>query len=586
MYGLMVSMLMKRILRAGPGLPRVGVVRFIVFVTAAASWACKNDAIAPAATVTVSPATATLQPGDSVQFVVVARYPDGSALTTEFTWTTSNAAVATITATGAVVAVSPGTVTIFARTGPDSGGAVITVAFATPVLTAIAPAYLPAGGGGGLVAVSGSAFTPSSVGEWNGSPRPTIYLGPTLVQVQLSASDAASGRGGFVSIRAASGNALASGSQLFAFASAADLIAPGFKSTCAIGVTGQLFCWGTNQYGQLGIGADPSIKSSPVPVARTLRFSKVSGKVADTCALAAGGDAWCWGGGLNQGQPYGPLPTLVPGGLRFIDISVGAFVMCGITADRLLYCWGNNTTGMFGTGTVLELPTNLPVLSGAGMHFQSVSVGENNVCGVTVDGVAYCWGASGSGEVGAGGGQFRSPVVVAGGLTFTSLEAGGNNVAGVSCGVTPAGGGYCWGAVCQPTRACLASLPALVDGGHIWRSIRVAAGDVDLANTHICGVTTTGEGWCWGGGQFGQLGDGQVYQNGQPTPHAVLGGYMFAAVLAGNNHSCGVTSQHAILCWGSNNSGELGDGTTIQRMSPVAVAGGVSVHASSAPLRH
>jgi alpha-tubulin suppressor-like RCC1 family protein len=86
---------------------------------------------------------------------------------------------------------------------------------------------------------------------------------------------------------------------------------------------------------------------------------------------------------------------------------------------------------------------------------------------------------------------------------------------------------------------------------------------------HTCGVTTAGAAYCWGLNNFGQLGDNST--TNRTSPVAVTGGLSFAAVSAGGQHTCGVTTAGTAYCWGSNSSGQLGNGTTITNLVPVRV---------------
>jgi alpha-tubulin suppressor-like RCC1 family protein len=90
--------------------------------------------------------------------------------------------------------------------------------------------------------------------------------------------------------------------------------------------------------------------------------------------------------------------------------------------------------------------------------------------------------------------------------------------------------------------------------------------------SHACGVTTTSVAYCWGRNNTGQLGDGSTTQRLRPT--AVSGGLKFLMVTAGAQYSCGVTTDNRVFCWGDNTTGQLGDGSISRRLKPVAVAGG------------
>ncbi len=149
-----------------------------------------------------------------------------------------------------------------------------------------------------------------------------------------------------------------------------------------------------------------------------------------------------------------------------------------------------------------------------------------------------------------------------------SVAAGGNH----SCGVTTTGDPYCWGRNLEnqlgdggnPSVPVL--FPVAVAGG---LALNAVAGGV----SHTCGVTTANVAYCWGQGADGQLGTGTSVD--QPSPVAVSGGLLFQTVVAGWHHSCGLTPGGSAYCWGANGRGELGDGTNTNSNVPVLVSGGL-----------
>lgn len=168
-----------------------------------------------------------------------------------------------------------------------------------------------------------------------------------------------------------------------------------------------------------------------------------------------------------------------------------------------------------------------------------------------------------------------------------------------TCGVTSDNRVYCWGSnhsgqlgvgtstgpqLCalvedpqSQTWAC-STRPQLVRGGYSFR--QVSAGDA-----HTCGVTTDDRVYCWGSNANGQLGDGSTMS--RPQPVLVAGGLRFRQVEAGSYHTCARTTDNRAYCWGWNSSGQLGDGsTTLRRLRPVAVAGTLSFRQLSAGWRH
>jgi alpha-tubulin suppressor-like RCC1 family protein len=266
--------------------------------------------------------------------------------------------------------------------------------------------------------------------------------------------------------------------------------------------------------------------------------------------------------------------------ITFAAVSAGDHA-CGLTPAGTAYCWGFNYSGALGNGTTANSAT--PVAVAGGLTFAVVSAGAGYTCGVTPAGAAYCWGSNDSGALGNGTTtNSTAPVAVAGGLRFAALTAGQDFH---TCGVTPAGAAYCWGLNIAgqlgngTVTAVDNPMPVAVSGGLTFAA--VSAG----GENHTCGVTSAGAAYCWGANDWGQLGVGTTIF-GSTAPVAVAGGLTFAAVSAGFNHTCGLTPAGAVYCWGFNYDGELGNGTTANSTAPVAVAGGLTFAAVSAGYRH
>jgi len=345
----------------------------------------------------------------------------------------------------------------------------------------------------------------------------------------------------------------------------------GGLDSCALNVSGQAFCWGRNDVGQLGDGTTTQ-RLVATAVAGGLTFARVSagGNVfsVHTCGTTASGVAYCWGGNylgqLGDGTTTDRLvPTAIAGGLTFAAVSAGAFHTCGVTTSGAAYCWGNNQHGQLGDGSTTD--RLVPTAIAGGLTFAAVSAGAIHTCGVTTSGAAYCWGANDSGQLGDGTTTDRLvPIAIAGGLTFAAVSAGFQ-----ACGVTTSGAAYCWGDN---------SLGELGDGTTTARSVPtpVAGGltftAVSAATFYTCGVTTSGVAYCWGDNYTGQLGDGTTTNQLVPKAITVGPSLTIAMVSANIAHACAATTSGAVYCWGNNFFGELGDGTTTNRLVPTAVA--------------
>jgi alpha-tubulin suppressor-like RCC1 family protein len=313
---------------------------------------------------------------------------------------------------------------------------------------------------------------------------------------------------------------------------------------------------------------DPSGAPISAATTTTLVWRQVSAGADHTCGVTTADIAYCWGeGGLGElgtgvssGNKLRPVP--VKGGLEFQSLSAGAAYTCGITTDRLAYCWGVNNSGELGDGTkTLRLA---PVPVAGGRKWRTLSAGYRHTCGVTMGDVAFCWGFNGDGAIGDGTTTTRTkPAKIAGGVTFVQVRAGGNH----SCGWNGVGKVYCWGAndegqLGDGTRERKLS-PIAVP--YVPASAQVSPG-----GAHTCAATLDHYAWCWGRNNHGQIGDGSTTRWLSPNP-ASNDGHKMDATAAGNFHTCALDRDNRAYCWGANDEGQLGDGTNTQRLFGVAV---------------
>jgi alpha-tubulin suppressor-like RCC1 family protein len=214
--------------------------------------------------------------------------------------------------------------------------------------------------------------------------------------------------------------------------------------TCAVNLFDRPFCWGYNGFGELGDGTSTN-RSEPVRVSTGgLLFRQVSAGGIHTCGITTENRAYCWG--WNDFAQLGDrtttqrlTPTAVYGGLSFRDVSSGERHTCAVTTNERAYCWGRDFFGQLGDGTTY--PRRLkPTAVLGGLSFNRVTAGVAHSCGETTLNRAYCWGAGGALGDGTAA-QHSQPVRVSGGLFFGQLSTGG----GYSCGLSSVGVAYCWG---------------------------------------------------------------------------------------------------------------------------------------------
>jgi alpha-tubulin suppressor-like RCC1 family protein len=183
------------------------------------------------------------------------------------------------------------------------------------------------------------------------------------------------------------------------------VVSVGGEFTCGLTTAGAAYCWGSDFKGEIGraapqkcgVGLRVPCATTPETVSGGLLFTDISAGSSTTCAIAADSTAYCWGSnefeqlGVGASKPQSsakPLP--VAGGLRFRTIGVGDYYVCGLATDQRAYCWGWNARGHLGVASPEMSP--VPVAVSGGLTWRSLVVGTFHTCGIAMDGATYCWG--------------------------------------------------------------------------------------------------------------------------------------------------------------------------------------------------
>jgi alpha-tubulin suppressor-like RCC1 family protein len=349
-------------------------------------------------------------------------------------------------------------------------------------------------------------------------------------------------------------------------------IAAGGEHTCALTTSGGVKCWGANGSGQLGDGTTAN-RSTPADVGElTSGVAAIAAGDHHTCALTASGGVKCWGwngaGQLGDGTTTSRGTPVDVSGLTsgVTAITAGESHTCVRTASGGVKCWGRNDAGQLGDGTTTERHTPVEV-NGLPNGVIAIAAGDFHTCALITSGGVRCWGANGSGQLGDGTTTQRSMPVDVSGLTsrVTAVAAGDFH----TCALITSGGVRCWGAN---------GSGQLGDGTTTQRSMPVdvsglASGVTAIAagGEHTCALTTSGGVKCWGSNSSGRLGDGTYTSRSTPMDVSGLTSGV-TAITAGGNHTCALTASSGVKCWGGNWDGQLGDGTTTDRTTPMDVS--------------
>ncbi len=373
-------------------------------------------------------------------------------------------------------------------------------------------------------------------------------------------------------------------------------ISPGVFHSCGIKMDNTLWCWGQNNFGQLGDGTTTN-RTAPVQVsgggswldvtARGAQYQSNPNANSGTCAIKAGGDMFCWGSNLYDalGRPGAAagdanVPTAVAFTGSWKKLAGGYYSMCAIRSDDRLFCWGNDLYGQLGDGAGNSTGHLAREVSSGGTWKEITSDSLFNVtmCGIKSDDTAWCWGHGGDRRMGNGvdsADRFIPTAISTTGVTTWKKLAQGSNH---GCGIKTDDTAWCWGNNTEGQlgigSTILQNTPVQVStvNGATWK-------DISAGSTATCGTRTDDTAWCWGYGQEGNLGNGGVINS--DVPIQVSGGakwkYVSTAWAA-----CGIRANDTLWCWAENFYGAVGNGTTTQVNTPVHIGGGSSACSSPA----
>ena len=352
-------------------------------------------------------------------------------------------------------------------------------------------------------------------------------------------------------------------------------IAAGGNHTCAVTQAGVAFCWGLNTDGQLGVPTTASCSGmacSPTPVAvkcapgAPCRFKQIAVGAVRTCAIDTNDDAWCWGFGSTT---HVRLQAQLAGAtVKFKSITVGFSHVCAISVTRSeLWCAGENFFGQLGLprATFQQIGLTTPMRILVPLQFKTVVAGANHTCAVASSGTSMaCWGDNRDNQLidAASSGPFNAETgctctssrvlqPLAGGVTVITAAAGHDS----TCARRSTGETGCWG----------------TGTGTLGFPSTQQVDRVTVGANHLCGLIGQSA-FCAGNGAFGQLGNGAM--SSQQTPVSVSAPpTAFADIAAGLSHTCGITPTGDAFCWGRNLEGQLGTGaTSFAVVAPTRVA--------------
>lgn len=364
----------------------------------------------------------------------------------------------------------------------------------------------------------------------------------------------------------------------------------GVPFSVAVTSAGTAYAWGDNWFGQHGSGALGGSSREPVPVAMPdgVTVTQVSAGADHTLALGSDGNVYAWGDnvigqlGLGDSGPFEsavPVQTGLPADVTVSAIAAGGYHSFALATDGRLFAWGNNSHGQLGLGTSGgSVHTPQLVHAPAGVTFTSVSVGHYHALAIAQDGTAYAWGRNNYGQLGLGDTtDHATPVAITGPLTTVSVTL---LVAGqwYSMAIVEGGTAYAWGdnlfgQLGDGTKAT-STLPAEI----VPPAAGVQFTDLEASGSFSLGIGSDGLTYAWGDNYYGQLGNSAVGAEAL-TPvsvHIPAGAAPLELLSAAGDHAFARGADGIVYGWGFNDSGRLGIGpaSTAPVPTPVLVPEG------------
>ncbi|MCX8686567.1 InlB B-repeat-containing protein [Bifidobacterium sp. B4142] len=366
----------------------------------------------------------------------------------------------------------------------------------------------------------------------------------------------------------------------------------GYMHSAAIGSDGSLYTWGRNSEGQLGDGTNTD-RTRPVQVEKPQGasdgFTWTQVSLGDYYSVAMGSDGQLYAWGSNN---YGQLgdgtntdrtrpvqvekPQGASDGFTWKQVDIGWYHSAGIGSDGNLYTWGWNYYGQLGDGTNTD--RNTPTLVGKpqgapdGFTWKQVSLGGRHSGAIGSDNNLYTWGWNSNGQLGDGTttdrnrpGVVDKPQGASDGFTWTQASLGGWHSAAMgsdgrlyACGLN-FNGQLGDGTTTDSYRPVQVVNPAGAPAGFTWEQ-------ASLGNSHSSAFGSDGQLYTWGWNQYGQLGDGTTTDRSTPTlvgkPQGAPAGFTWKYAILGRYHSAAFGSDGNLYTWGENNPGQLGRDVT------------------------
>jgi len=365
-------------------------------------------------------------------------------------------------------------------------------------------------------------------------------------------------------------------------------VTDGVHHSCFLYDDGSVRCSGYNEMGQLGDGTTTSSINQVVVDLGGAIATDVSSGYWHTCALLSDGQILCWGqntqGQLGDGSTNdsaSPVSVNLGSGTTALQLSAGGRYTCALVQNSSIACWGQNAAGQLGDNSTLSSTSpvypNLP----AGRTAIEISAGASTTCAILDNAsAAMCWGDGGGGRLGNDA-QSSTPdslvpvyVSLPSERTVTSISIGYYH----GCAILDNGSAMCWGSAEHGAIGNGTGDPddgSWSDSMNAWSPQYVSlpsgrtAESISAAREYTCAILDDDSIACWGDNEYGKIGDGTTVDRWSPVIVDVDSTFSPTNITTGYVTTCLVMSDLSVFCWGGNGHGEFGNGNNTNSQTPV-----------------
>lgn len=323
---------------------------------------------------------------------------------------------------------------------------------------------------------------------------------------------------------------------------------------------GTLWVWGSNSENQIGNNLNTN-QLTPLQIGMDNSWVSLAAGTEYSIGIKSDGSLWGWGDNDYGQATSSGSPQMIGTDTNWRSVAAGLGFTSAIKSDGTLWIWGFNTYGQLGNGT--NINSNTPAQVGTDTDWMAISNGAQHVLALKSNGTLWAWGINARGELGQGDTTDRNlPIQVGTSTDWIQIYTGYNSSAAIKSDGTLWLWGYNQYGMVGDGTTINRKTPVQVGTDTDWKSVAVT--------THVMAIKNNGSLWAWGRNDFGKIGNG-LSTGSQLTPVQIGTDNDWVQAIPGFEHSIAIKGNGTIYTWGHNNFGQLGDGTTADKILPTQI---------------